>query len=67
MTGSTFAIIALFLGIILVFKAVVVVKQGWNYTIERFGKYTVTLTPGLHLITPFIESIGRKMNMMEQV
>jgi regulator of protease activity HflC (stomatin/prohibitin superfamily) len=65
--GSTFAVIVLILGIVLVFKTVVVVKQGWNYTVERFGKYTVTLTPGFNLITPFIESVGRKMNMMEQV
>ncbi|MDX2221209.1 MAG: SPFH domain-containing protein [Rhodospirillaceae bacterium] len=67
MAGSTFAVIVLILGIVLVFKTVVVVKQGWNYTVERFGKYTVTLTPGFNLITPFIESVGRKLNMMEQV
>ncbi len=67
MSGSIFAIILLALGIIIVFKAVVVVPQGWNYTIERFGKYTLTCAPGLHLITPFIDAIGRKMNMMEQV
>ena len=43
------------------------VPQGFNYTIERFGKYTRTLKPGLSLIVPFIDAIGRKMNMMEQV
>lgn len=67
MTGSLFALVLAFLGIVIVFKAVIVVSQGWNYTIERFGKYTATLPPGLHLITPFIDSIGRKLNMMEQV
>lgn len=67
MSGSVFAIILLALGIIIVFKAVVVVSQGWNYTVERFGKYTRTLAPGLHIITPFIDSVGRKLNMMEQV
>ena len=41
--------------------------QGWNYTVERFGRYTRTLRPGLALIMPFIDRIGRKINMMEQV
>lgn len=65
--SSVFAIIFVLLGIVIVFKAVVVVPQGWNYTIERFGRFTRTFSPGLQLITPFIESIGTKMNMMEQV
>ncbi|MDE2361740.1 MAG: SPFH/Band 7/PHB domain protein [Hyphomicrobiales bacterium] len=43
------------------------VPQGFNYTVERFGKYATTLTPGLALIVPWIDRIGRKMNMMEQV
>ncbi|MCA0199684.1 MAG: SPFH/Band 7/PHB domain protein [Proteobacteria bacterium] len=67
MSFSLFAVILVVLGIMLVFKAVTVVPQGWNYTVERFGKYTSSLSPGLHLITPFIESIGRKINLMEQV
>ncbi len=41
--------------------------QGYRYTIERFGRYTRTLEPGLNLIVPFIERIGAKMNVMEQV
>jgi len=60
-----FALLALF--VILVIAAVKVVPQGFNYTIERFGRYTRTLRPGLTLIIPFIDRIGRKMNMMEQV
>jgi regulator of protease activity HflC (stomatin/prohibitin superfamily) len=43
------------------------VPQGYNYTVERFGRYTNTLKPGLNLIIPFIDRIGAKMNMMEQV
>ncbi|MCO5065052.1 MAG: SPFH/Band 7/PHB domain protein [Rhizobiaceae bacterium] len=43
------------------------VPQGYNYTVERFGRYTKTLAPGLNLILPFIDRIGAKMNMMEQV
>ncbi len=65
--SSIFAIAFLALGIVIVFKAVVVVPQGWNFTIERFGRFTRTFSPGLQLITPFIENIGTKMNMMEQV
>lgn len=47
--------------------AVKTVPQGFHYTVERLGRYTRTLKPGLNLIVPFIDSIGRKMNMMEQV
>jgi regulator of protease activity HflC (stomatin/prohibitin superfamily) len=43
------------------------VPQGYNYTVERFGKYYKTITPGLGLIMPWIDRIGRRMNMMEQV
>ncbi|HVX81236.1 MAG: SPFH domain-containing protein [Devosia sp.] len=58
------------LGILLVmvlFAGAKTVPQGYNYTVERFGKYTKTLQPGLNLIVPFVDGIGRKMNMMEQV
>src|SRR5207237_4312888 len=43
------------------------VSQGYNWTVERFGKYTRTLQPGLNFIVPFFDRIGRKMNVMEQV
>jgi len=43
------------------------VTQGFNWTVERFGRYTRTLSPGLNLIVPFFDRVGRKMNMMEQV
>ena len=55
-----FAIVTLFLG----FKSV---SQGYEWTVERFGRYRKTLTPGLNLIVPFVDQIGRKMNMMETV
>ena len=68
LTGSDIVIIVLLILVILViFKGVKTIPQGFNYTIERFGKYTKTLRPGLNLIVPFIDSIGSKMNMMEQV
>jgi len=62
-----FAVIFVILGIIIVFLSVKVVPQGWEFTVERFGKFTKSLTPGLHVITPFIERVAKKMNMMEQV
>jgi hypothetical protein len=43
-----------------------VVRQGFEYTIERFGRYTKTAQPGFTLIFPFVDRVGRKINMMEQ-
>jgi regulator of protease activity HflC (stomatin/prohibitin superfamily) len=48
-------------------KAWLTVPQGFQYTLERFGKFKKTMEPGFHLITPFFERVGRRMNMMEQV
>ena len=53
--------------VITIVKGVRVVPQGYEYTVERFGKYVYTLTPGLGLLVPYVYGIGRKMNMMEQV
>jgi regulator of protease activity HflC (stomatin/prohibitin superfamily) len=53
--------------LLLIFAGIKTVPQGNNFTVERFGRYTRTLTPGLNLIIPFIDRIGAKMNMMEQV
>ena len=65
--ASIFVIVLAFLAIILVFAGVKTVPQGNEYTVERFGRYTRTLSPGLHLIVPMVDRIGAKMNMMEQV
>jgi regulator of protease activity HflC (stomatin/prohibitin superfamily) len=54
-------------GIIVVLRAVRIVPQGHEYTVERFGRYIRTLTPGLHLIVPLADRIGAKVNMMEMV
>jgi regulator of protease activity HflC (stomatin/prohibitin superfamily) len=53
--------------LLLIFAGIKTVPQGYNYTVERFGRYTRTLSPGLNLIFPFIDRIGAKLNMMEQV
>jgi regulator of protease activity HflC (stomatin/prohibitin superfamily) len=61
----TVALVAL--AFVLLFSVVKIVPQGREMTVERFGKYTRTLTPGISILTPFVERIGRRMNMMEQV
>jgi regulator of protease activity HflC (stomatin/prohibitin superfamily) len=64
---DVFAIVFVVLAVITLIAGVKTVGQGYNWTVERFGKYTRTLQPGLTVIIPFIDSIGRKMNVMEQV
>ena len=67
MTVTLLAGILALAGIILLFKTVRVVPQGYEWTVERFGRYTQTLSPGLHFLFPIVYGIGRKVNMMEQV
>lgn len=68
MGGFGLFVLALFIfAIVLVLMSVKSVPQGMEYTVERFGKYTNTLTPGLNIIMPVIDRIGNKMIMMEQV
>lgn len=64
---TEFVIVLVVLAIVVIVAGVKTVPQGTEYTVERFGRYRKTLKPGLNLITPFIETIGSKMNMMEQV
>ena len=61
------ALSLLLAGIIGVAKTVRMVPQGYEWTVERFGRYTHTMTPGLHFLVPIMYSVGRKINMMEQV
>jgi len=68
LTGFTiFVFVLVALAVILVIAGVKAVPQGSEWTVQRFGRYTRTLEPGLHLIVPIIDQIGSKMNMMEQV
>jgi regulator of protease activity HflC (stomatin/prohibitin superfamily) len=62
-----FVIVVLVLAVVVVFMAVKSVPQGMEYTVQRFGRYTNTLTPGLNIIIPIVDKIGHKMVMMEQV
>ncbi len=64
---SAFVLFFLVLVIVLVLMGVKSVQQGREYTVERFGRYTRTLSPGLNVIMPVVDSIGSKINMMEQV
>ena len=57
----------LFFAMVVLYKAVRMVPQGFQWTVETFGKYTKTLSPGLHILIPIMQDIGRKVNMMEQV
>ena len=65
--ASVFALVIVAFVVITALMGVRQVPQGYNYTVERFGRYFKTLTPGLALIVPYIDSIGRKLNVMEQV
>ena len=61
------AIAFVFLALVFVVSAIKIVPQGREFTVEQFGRYTRTLKPGMTLLMPFYESVGRRVNMMEQV
>lgn len=65
-SGILTAVVVVF-GIVVIMKAVRMVPQGYEWTVEAFGKYTHTLGPGLHFLVPVYQGVGRKINMMEQV
>jgi len=68
MQGTSAVVVALLVfAVVLVMMGVRRVGQGYNYTVERFGRYTKTLDPGLHVIIPIFDQVGAKMNMMETV
>lgn len=62
-------LLLVFLGfaVVVLIKSVQFVPQGFNYTVERFGKYIGTLEPGIGLLIPLVDRVGRRQNMMEQV
>lgn len=64
---GAFVLVLVALAVVFLFMGVTVVRQGYVYTIERFGRYTHTAHPGFNFIMPFIDRVGRKVNMMEQV
>lgn len=64
---AIFVLILVAVAVAFVYMGTVIVPQGYNYTVERLGRYTATLSPGFSLIIPFIDRIGAKRNMMESV
>jgi regulator of protease activity HflC (stomatin/prohibitin superfamily) len=60
-------VLLVLLALLAVFLAVKTVPQGYQWTVERFGRYTRSLAPGLNVIIPLVDSVGHKINMMEQV
>ncbi len=68
MTGlEILGLLLIIMAVAAVWSTVKIVPQGYNYTVQRFGRYTRTLSPGLHILVPVMDVIGHKMNMMEQV
>jgi regulator of protease activity HflC (stomatin/prohibitin superfamily) len=65
--GFGLPVVIVIVAVILLSKLVRIVPQGYEWTVERWGKYTHTLTPGFHLLIPVMQNVGRKINMMEQV
>jgi len=63
----TFLAILAFLVLLIVMMSVKIVRQGYRYTIERFGKFVRVAEPGFNLVTPFVYRVGHKINVMEQV
>ena len=64
---NVFVVVFVVLVILTLLAGAKMVSQGYHWTVERFGRYTRTLLPGLNIIVPFFDRIGRKINMMEQV
>jgi len=64
---SIFVLFLLGLVVLVIFQGVKSVPQGMEFTLERFGRYIRTLSPGLNLIVPFVDGIGKRLNMKEQV
>ena len=64
---AIFALFFLLVAVLVVTMGVKSVPQGREFTVERFGRYTHTLRPGLNMIVPFVDRVGAKLNMMETV
>lgn len=67
MTSSYLLFLVVILAVLIVFMAVKQVPQGFEWTVERFGRYMATLRPGLHFIVPFVDRIGVRLNLKEVV
>ena len=61
------ALVFVVLALVVLFSSIKIVPQGYEYTVQRLGRYTRTISPGITILTPFVEGVGRRINMMEQV
>ena len=64
---EVFGLLLIVLAIAALWSTVTIVPQGFTFTVENFGRYTRTLTPGLHILIPVMERVGHRVNMKEQV
>lgn len=64
---EVFGLLLIVLAMAVLWSTVKVVPQGYNYTVESFGRFTRTLTPGLHFLVPVVERVGHHVNVKEQV
>ena len=55
------------MALVLAFSAIKVVPQGFQFTVERFGRFTRSLRPGIAFLVPFVDRVGKRMSMMEAV
>src|SRR5690554_3059304 len=67
MISTVFFWVFVVFAVLTVSKGFLTVRQGYEYTVERFGRYRATLMPGFHWIIPWVDRIGQRVNMMEQV
>jgi len=65
--GFILAAMLIAFAIVIAFTTVKIVPQGFEFTVERFGRYTRTISPGIYILTPFADRVGRRVNMMERV
>ena len=66
MSFINFVVALVVFAFLLIKRGIVIVPQGYEYTVENFGRFSTILKPGLHFLIPIVERISRKVNMMEQ-
>ena len=67
MAAGIVVIVLLIVALVIASSAIKIVPQGYEFTVERFGRYTRTLKPGITILTPFVEAVRRRVSVMEQV
>src|SRR5580700_256321 len=65
--AAIIVLVLVVVALVVTFSAIKTVPQGYEFTVQRFGRYTRTLKPGIAILTPFVETVGRRISMMEQV